>query len=129
MADVGLIRVSLDAIKHGGIIRIVRGPCFVWRGKSGEGIPEAVNWSGAVLWYARCSKGGSDAPDYSTARLLTLVSGDLAWFYKFSLGFDQGRALSVVDPKTGHEIRKDEDGLDGLRLAKEFASWPINVGK
>jgi hypothetical protein len=119
-----VIREALENARTSGIC-LVRGPCFTWRGASGEGIPVAVNWAGAVLWTSRCSKGGSDAPDYSTARLLTLVNGDLAWFYRFSLGFDQGRALSVVDPKTGHELHKDADGLDGLRLAKEFAPWRV----
>ena len=119
MANLARIRDALETVRDSRIgIRIVRGACFSW--VAGCSIPESVNWAGAVLWTYRSGPGS----DFSTARLLSLVDADLFWLYRFSLGFDQGRAISVTDPKTEHELHKDEVGLAGQRLAREFAPWP-----
>ena len=117
-ANLRLIRQVLETARASRI-RIARGACFSWI--HGQVTPEAVNWAGAVLWMNR----DKIVPDYSTSRLLKLCGGDLFWFYRFSLGFDQGRVLAITDPETEREIRKDEVSLDGLRMAREFAPWPV----
>lgn len=112
-----VIRGSLELCQLDGI-QIERGPCFCWAGKSGAGEPLAVNWAGSVLWIHR---GSSLAYiDTSYSQLVELLDVDLFWYYKFSMGFDRGRPISIVDKETEREIRKDEVGLEGLRIAREF---------
>lgn len=92
-------------------IKIEPGACFTW---CGCGVPNAVNWAGAVLWVHR-----QDPPDFSAKRLATVLNIDRFWFYRFSIGFDQGRPLSILDPETMKEVAKDETSVLGQRIAKE----------
>ena len=70
-----------------------------------------------VLWHLR----DEGQVDTSYQRLVALLDIDLFWLYRFSLGFDQGRAISIIDPVTYREIRRDEVGLEGVRIARGYA--------
>ncbi len=93
-------------------IRVAAGPCFDWVGRA-DGKPYAVNWAGAVLWAHR-----RPLVELSTRYLFTVLDIDAFWFYRFTIGFDQGRVLSVLD-HTMKEVGKDEVSAAGVRIAKE----------
>lgn len=116
------IRQALEqAVAEG--IQIEPGASFdwvhgIWPHQHTDGRPRAVNWVGAVLWVHR-----QDPPDFSFGRLKALLGlSDFFWFYRFTHGFNQGRALSVLDPATMREIEKDEVSQLGARLAREVCS-------
>lgn len=112
------IRKALRACVKAGIA-IERGFCFDWPGGV-DGMPRAVNWMGAVLWMA----GASRSPTLF-ADLCRTLDIDHAWFYRFSIGFDNGRALSILHPETLLEIGKDGVSADGLRIMREFVRRPV----
>lgn len=121
MSPLICIRGAIEQAAAEGI-RIEAGASFdwvhgTWPNQHVNGRPRAVNWMGAVLWASR-----QDPPDFSFHRLKSLLSIDFFWYYRFTYGFNQGRALSVLDPKTMCEIEKDEVSLLGMRLAKEMCS-------
>lgn len=121
MSPLPLIRKALEQAAAEGI-KIETGATFnwvhgTWPNQRVDGRPQAVNWMGAVLWTNR-----QDPPDFSFRRLKELLDIDFFWFYRFTYGFNQGRALSVLDPKTMCEVEKDEVSLLGVRLAKETCS-------
>lgn len=113
-----LIHRALEqAVAEG--IKIESGATFdwvhgTWPNQYTNGRPRAVNWMGAVLWVTR-----QDPPDFSFRRLKTLLGIDFFWFYRFSYGFNQGRALSVLDPETLREVEKDHVSQLGARTAKD----------
>lgn len=117
------IRAALEQARAEGI-EIEGGATFDWvHGKwphqHVNGRPRAVNWMGAVLWVHR-----QDPPDFSVRRLMRLLpsGGDFSWFYRFGYGFNQGRALSVLDPVTMREVEKDRVSLLAAGMAKEFGA-------
>lgn len=122
MNPIPIIRNALERAAAEGI-GIEGGACFnwvhgTWPDQRVDGRPRAVNWMGAVLWTHR-----QDPPDFSFQRLKRLLGlSDFFWFYRFSYGFNQGRALSVLDPETMREIEKDDVSLQASRLAKEFCA-------
>lgn len=119
MNPLPLIRAALEQAAAEGIC-IEAGATFdwvhgAWPNQYVDGRPRAVNWMGAVLWVNR-----QDPPDFSYQRLRELLRfPDFFWFYRFSYGFNQGRALSVLDPETMREIAKDDVSQQAVRLAKE----------
>lgn len=117
------IRAALEQARAEGI-QIEGGATFDWvHGKwphqRVDGQPRAVNWMGAVLWVHR-----QDPPDFSVRRLMKLLpsGGDFSWLYRFGYGFNQGRALSVLDPTTLREVEKDRVSLLAAGMAKEFGA-------
>ena len=94
-------------------ITIERGACFDWvHGE--EGKPLAVNWAGAVLWTHR-----NEIPDFGSRTLGKLLGIDLRWFYRFTIGFDQNRTLSILDD-TMKEVGMDDVSSMGQRLSRMF---------
>lgn len=122
MSPIQRIREAIAYAKADGI-KIEAGACIdwvhgSWPNQCAKDKPRAVSWSGAVLWAHR-----QDPPDFSFARLRTLLSmPDAFWFHRFTIGFDQGRVLSILDPKTSLEIAKDEVSVLGVQLAKEVGA-------
>lgn len=98
---------------------------FRWHRHRARRLPrlgERLAWSPSrgelvrcVLLAIGCAKSESQFGDMCTA-----LGVDRGWFYRFTIGFDQGRALSVLHPETLIEIGKDSVSLAALRIRREF---------
>ena len=111
------IQDALEKCVQEGIL-VERGACFDWVGGKDKK-PRAVNWPGAVLWIHR-----NEIPDYSAKTLGKFLGIDRMWFYRFTIGFDQDRILSVLDPCSSacwvKEIGKDEISSLGRKMCRMF---------
>lgn len=120
---VGVVRAALVsalaqgiAVEGGATFDWVRG---AWPRQEETGLPRAVNWIGALLWATRDPLTGR----LSRPRALAAVGDpDPAWVYRFGYGFNQGRALSVVDPETMRVVGEDGVSAAAARLAREFGA-------
>jgi hypothetical protein len=109
-----LILSSIQSCLSQGIA-IEPGACFDWTGPDYFAKPRAVNWAGAVLLANK-----DKIKDFSFGSLLSLLSVDRSWSYRFMIGFDQGRVLSILDAKSLKEIRKDDVSMLGFDVRKVF---------
>lgn len=69
-----------------------------------------VNWLGACELYFQTNV---------VSEVLQHLNEDWTWFYRFNLGFNQGRHLDVLD-KDNHVIGPDTVSQSAVKLAREF---------
>lgn len=71
----------------------------------------AVSWSGAVL------RRVAPRAEWSGGLLAATLDVDMHWIYRFSIGFDQGRLLYIVDDEF-KVVGTDSVSREGLRLVR-----------
>jgi hypothetical protein len=106
-----MIRMALKSAQTDGIA-IEAGAAFDWT--AGPSKPRAVNWDGAVLWAHRFPGWLTSLP-----HILSQLGVNSFWWYRFTIGFDQGRVLAILDDDL-REIGRDEVSALGLKIAREF---------
>lgn len=107
------VTLALEKARGDGIT-VKPGASADWSGGA-NAIPRAVNWAGAVLWSADTTRA-----NWTFQRVLEILGVDAAWYYRMTIGFDQGRVLSIVDPKTSEVIGQDSVSAFGRRMRREF---------
>lgn len=108
--SVQLIDAALEDARRAFIV-IRPGACANWGPIRNARVPMAVSWSGAVL------RRVAPRAEWSGGLLAATLDVDMHWIYRFSIGFDQGRLLYIVDDEF-KVVGTDSVSREGLRLVR-----------